>query len=525
MNYVIGIDTGTTGVKAKIYDLTGKIVAEAYREYSCVYPKPGWVDQDINMLSRANDAVLSEVVGKSGVDPHQIKSIGFSTQRCLHLYVDADGNILRDGMGISWQDARCGEEVAWMNEAIGVNEYYAKVGMPPSVVWTAPHIRWVQTHEPEVYAKTAKILTTQEWFLREMGAKDGWYQDYSNASLYGLMNIRTFDWDDDLLNAMAIDKSLLPDIVPSGVQVGVVDAAAAARTGLAVGTPLVTGGGDQQCAAVGAGVISTGLAEVTLGTAGVSIAHQDEPRFDPSCRINCSASAIAGERKWISEGLQAAAASSYRWFRDAIGYLGKFVESQTGSNAFDVLNGMAAKVPEGSRGLLYLPYLAGSVAPNFDSDARGCFLGLTFAHDTGSMARAVMEGVSFETRDILESFASMGTPLDEIRLSGGATKSPLWCQIQTDIYRRPTVALEEGECAVLGSALLGAMGAGVFGSMREGVDAMVRATATYEPNEAAGERYDEQFENFKGAYRALADNGVFRGITQFQADHSHQLVS
>lgn len=520
MNYVIGIDTGTTGVKAKIYDLTGRIVAQAYREYGCSYPHPGWVDQDIYMLSRANDEVLNEVISISGVNPSDIKSVGISTQRCLHLYVDADGKVLRDGMGISWQDVRTGAEVEWMREQIGTAHYYDIVGMPPSVVWTAPKIRWMQLHEPEVFAKTAKIITTQEWFLRELGAKDGWYEDYSNGSLYGLMNIRTFDWDDELMGAFGVDRSMLPDLVPSGVQVGVVDAAASARTGLAIGTPICTGGGDQQCAAVGAGVISTGLAEVTLGTAGVSIAHLDEPRFDPNHKINCSASAIAGDRKWISEGLQAAAASSYRWFRDTIGYLGNQVQAQGGSNAFDVLNGMAAAVPAGSQGLLYLPYLAGSVAPNFDSAAKGAFIGLTFAHTTGAMARAVMEGVSFETRDILESFAAMGTPLDEIRLSGGATKSPLWCQIQTDIYRRPTVSLEEGECTVLGAALLGAIGAGVFGSIGEGVDQMVRVQATFEPNEAVGERYDEAFGIFRNTYRALADSGVFNDLAAFQAGHS-----
>lgn len=523
MNYVIGLDTGTTGVKAKIYDLQGRIVAEAYREYDCVYPRPGWVDQDINMLSRFNDEVLAEVVGTSGLDPREIKAVSFSTQRCLHLFVDAAGKLLRDGMGISWQDTRCSAEVAWMTEKIGVQRYYDIVGMPPSVVWTAPHILWAQRNEPETMARTAKVLTTQEWFLHQMGAKDGWYQDYSNGSLYGLMNIRTFDWDDGLLAEMGIDRSLLPDLVPSGTRVGAVDAAAAARTGLAEGTPLIVGAGDQQCAAVGAGVISAGLAEVTLGTAGVSIAHQDQPRFDPACKINCSASAVPGQKLWISEGLQAAAASSYRWFRDSIGYLGRFMESQTGENAFDVLNRMAEKVPAGSQGLLYLPYLAGSVAPHFDSDARGCFLGLTFAHGTGAMARAVMEGVSLETRDILEFFTKMGTPLDEIRLSGGATKSRLWCQIQTDIYGRPTVSLEESECAVLGAAVIGAVGAGVFSSTREAVDAMVRVTATFEPDAAAHARYDELFAVFTNAYASLANGGVFSGLASFQSEQSGAL--
>jgi len=522
MSHVIGIDTGTTGVKAKIYDTTGKIVAEAYREYDCIFPQPGWVDQDINMLSRANDEVLNEVIAKSGLKNTDIKAIGFSTQRCLHMFVDKYGKLLRDGIGISWQDARCGAEVDWMNENIGVAEHYDIIGMPPAVVWTTPHILWMIKHEPEVIAQTAKILTCQEWFLRQMGADD-YYQDYSNASLYGAMNIRTFEWDAPLCDKLGIDMGWLPQLVPSGQQVGVVSAEAAARTGLAQGTPIVTGGGDQQCAAVGSGVIRTGLAEITLGTAGVTIAHQDEPRFDPNCRINCSASAIAGAKLWTSEGLTSAAASSYRWFRDAIGYIGKTVQAQGGENAFEVLNQMAAKIPEGSQGLIMMPYLAGSNAPNFDAAARACFLGLTFAHSTGAMARSVMEGVALETRDILEFFREMGTPLEEIRLSGGATKSPLWCQIQSDIYGRPTVALEESECAVLGAAMLGAVGGGVFGSMQEAVDAMVRTTGSYEPNPKAVERYNEVFAIFRAAYKSLAEGGVFKAIQEFQAQHSGPL--
>ena len=387
--------------------------------------------------------------------------------------------------------------------------------MPPAVVWTSPHIVWMIAHEPEVIDKTAKILTCQEWFLKDMGADD-YYIDYSNASLYGVMNIRGFEWDAGLSAALGIDMAWLPKLVPSGVRVGEVSVAAAERTGLAAGTPLVTGGGDQQCAAVGAGVIAPGLAEVTLGTAGVTIAHQDEPRFDPSHRINCSASAIAGARKWTSEGLTSAAASSLRWFRDS-------VAGAADGDAYDALNELAAAVPEGALGLLMLPYLAGSNAPNFNPDARAAFVGLTFAHGQGAMARAVMEGVALETRDILEFFTGLGTPLDEIRLSGGAAKSALWCQIQADVYARPVRALREPECAVLGAAMLGAMGAGVFDSMGEAVDAMVAVTGTYEPRPAAAARYDELFGLFRQAYAGLADSGFFSRLAAFQATSSGPL--
>ena len=519
MKYVIGIDTGTTGVKAKIYDLSGRIVAEAYSEYECSYPRPGWVDQDVTMLSRANDEVLQRLMQTSGIDPADILSLGMSTQRALHLYVDAQGKVLRNGMGISWQDVRCEEQVDWIKETIGWDRYYSTTGMPPSTVWAAPAIRWVQENEPEVYAATDVIVTTQEYFLRELGARDGWFQDYSNGSVFGLMNIETFDWDDYLLEQFDISRDKLPTLVPSGVQVGTIDANAAHRTGLREGTPLCTGGGDQQCAAIGAGVIKEGLAEVTLGTAGVSIAHLDAPRYDPNQRISCSASAAAGERKWISEGLQAAAASSYRWFRDTIGYVGKEVESLGGSNAYEVLDSMVSSTPAGAGGLIYLPYLAGSVAPNFDSYARGTFIGLTFAHDTASMARSVMEGVSLETRDILSKFTEMGVDLEEVRLSGGATKSALWCQIQTDIYGRPTVSLEERECAVLGAAILGAVGAGVFDGMEEAIAAMVRVKSTFEPDSSKGPLYDDAFEIFQESYRALSGAGVYSKLSTFQSKY------
>jgi xylulokinase len=514
MSYVIGIDTGTTGVKAKIYDLTGRIHGEAYREYDCTYPRPGWVEQDIAMLARANDEVVARLIRDSGIDPADIASVALSTQRALHLHVDAHGKVLRGGMGISWQDARCEEQVRWIRSTLG-DKFYDTTGLPPSTVWVAPAVKWVQENEPEVWAATAKVLTTQEYFLAWMGATDGFYQDYSNASLMGFMNIETFDWDDNLLQHFAIDRAQLPELVPSGTRVGVVDHDAARRTGLRPGTPLCTGGGDQQCAAIGAGVIAPGLAEVTLGTAGVSIAHLEEPRYDPNRRISCSAAAVAGGQKWISEGLQAAAASSYRWFRDTIGYVGREVEALGGINAYDVLNSMVARVPAGSRGLLFLPYLAGSVAPHFDSSARSSFVGLTFAHDTATMARSVMEGVAFETRDILSSFVDMGSDLHEIRLSGGATKSELWCQIQTDVYRRPTVALEEGECTVLGAAILAAVGARLFDSTEEAVEAMVRVRRTFEPVDEVADVYDEGFAAFRDIYTALSERKVFESLTSY----------
>lgn len=516
--YIVGLDNGTTGVKAKIYDLKGNVISEGYREYDCVYLKPGWVDQDVNMLMESNYEALKDAVSHSNVDPADMASLGLSTQRALHLYVDEEGKVLRNGMGISWQDARHPEQIQWMRDRIGEEKFYSITGLPIGAFWSVGKIRWVMENEPEVFETADKILLTQEYFLYHLGARDGWFQDWSNGSLYGLMDIERFEWSDELCEDFGILESKLPTLVPSAHRVGAVDEYCHQRTGLPVGMPICTGGGDQQCAGVGAGIIEEGLCEITFGTAGNSVAYLESPKYDPQRKITCSAHAL-NDAKWEAEGIQAAAGGSYRWFRDTIGYMARHIEPFTRTDPYVWLNNLASETPPGSRGLIFHPYLSGSMSPHYDPSARAGFLGLTFKHDTGCLARAVMEGVAFEARDIFDAYAAMGLELHEIRLSGGATKSPLWSQIQADIYGRPTVVLKEGECAVLGAAILGAVGAEVFRSVEEGCAEMVHVESTLEPNPMTRDQYDELHEIFKDAYCTMANNGVYKELAVFQSKY------
>lgn len=513
--YIIGLDNGTTGVKAKLYDLEGNVITEGYREYDCVYPHPGWVDQDVNMLMDANHEALARLVRTSGVDPTEIASLGLSSQRGLHLYVDGAGEVLRDGMGLSWQDARHPRELEWLRANVGEERFYEITGLPISAFWPIGKIRWVMRHEPEVFERAEKILTTQEYFLHELGARDGWFLDWSNGSLFGAMDVERFAWSDELLETAEIPRDRLPDLVPSAHQVGVVDRACHERTGLPLGLPICTGGGDQQCAGIGAGVIGPGLCELTFGTAGNSVAFLDAPTRDASRRITCSAHALP-THGWEAEGIQAAAGASYRWFRDNIGYLARYIEPFTRTDPYVLINRLAEEAPVGANGLLFHPYLAGSMTPHYDASARAGFVGLTLKHDLGAMARAVLEGVAFEAKDIVDAYADMGLALAEIRLAGGATKSPLWCQIQADVYDRPTVVLREGECAVLGAAILGAVGAGVFSSVDEACSEMVHPVTTYEPREKAHARYEELHGVFQNVYRSLSNSGVYAELARLQ---------
>lgn len=517
--YLLGVDSGTTGVKAKIYDLSGRVMAEGYREYGCKYPKPGWVEQNVHMLLDSLYEALAEAVSKGknvGVDPDEIASIGLSTQRNTHMYIDKDGNVLRDGWAISWQDGRSTEEAAWMNTF--ADKYFQITGLPVSTAWASSTIKWMLSNEPDVIEKTAKIITTQEYFLHEMGAEDDWFQDWSNASQFGMFDIQKMEISNELVSMWGIRRDMFPTIVGSGWKVGSINKRTAERTGLKEGMPICTGGGDQQCAGIGAGVLREGQCEVTFGTAGVILAALNSPKYDPNRKVCLSAHAFP-EKTWEAEGLQSAAASCYRWFRDNMASMIRLVEPFTGIDPYEVLNAHAAKAPVGSNGIIFTPYLAGSSCPNYNNLARGAFLGLTFNSDFGSLARAVMEGVTMEARTILEAFNGF-VDIKEVMMSGGATKSDLWCQIQADIYGRPTTSLLEGECTVLGAAMLGGYGAGVFNNMQEAADSLINKVKTYEPNPKNVKIYNELYDIFKTAYNALDQSNFYESITSFQETYA-----
>lgn len=515
--YLLGLDNGTTGVKAKIYDLNGDPVAEGYREYGCVYPKPGWTEQDIDMLMEANYDSIKDVVKNSGVNPKDIVSMGLSTQRALHFYLGKDGKVMRNGMGISWQDGRHTKQMQWMRDVVGEDRYFKLTGLPVGQIWSAGKIKWVMENEPEVFEEADKILLTQEYFLYKFGAKDGFFEDWSNGSLYGLMDIQTMEWSDELLQDWGMPKDKLPELVGSGVQVGTIDEYASKRTGLAVGMPVCTGGGDQQLAALGSGVIEEGLCEVTFGTAGVSVAHLDSPKYDPNMAVSLSAHAFP-EHTWEAEGIQAAAGSNLRWFRDNIGHLLNNISKFTGQDPYLPMNLHAAAVPPGSNGIFYHPYMSGSVAPHYDELARAGFFGVSFKTDFGALTRAVMEGVTFEARDIVEAFEKF-VPQREIMLSGGAVKSPLWNQIQADIYGRPTTLMKE-ETTVIGAAILGGVGAGVFKTVKEGCDQMLHKVKTYEPDMKTHEIYNELYGLWKESYLTLAESGFYKRLNEFQLKYA-----
>lgn len=517
--YLLGVDSGTTGAKAKIYDLQGNIISESYKAYECLYVKPGWVEQSVAVLTDSLYEVIAQAVKKArdkGVKSEEIVSIGFSTQRNTHMYLDKDNNVLRNGMAVSWQDVRATEQANWMKTF--EDKYYEISGVPVSAIFSTPKVKWIMENEPETFEKTKKIITTQEWFLYQFGAQDGWFQDWSNASQFGFMDIKKMEISEELCKMWGINRDIFPQMVGSGWKMGTLNRQSAERTGLKEGIAVCTGGGDQQCAGIGAGVLREGQTEITLGTAGVSLTALDSVKYDPNKKLSTSAHATP-DKKWESEGIQNAAASSYRWFRDNMIPNLQQLADFTHTDPYEVLNAYAATAPVGSGGVIFSPYLAGSACPNFNDRATGGFLGLSLKTDFGCLVRSVLEGVALEAKSVLSAFEKF-VNLETIKLSGGATKSELWCQIQADIYNRPVSVLLDGDCSVLGAAILGGYGAGVFSSMEEATGEMVKEIKTYEPIAENVKRYEESYELFTSVYQSLNDGKFYDKIADFQEKHA-----
>jgi xylulokinase len=509
--YLAGIDVGTTGAKCGILDLNGNLIASGYREHGCSYPKPNWVEQDADLLVANAMEAAREAVAKSGIVPTEIASVSLSSQRCCTLFLDAEGKLIRPL--ISWQDNRTSAEVEEIRQKISNSDYYKITGLPINTTWMLSKILWLRKNEPANWERVRKIIQNQDLVLKAFGADD-YYVDVSDAVFYGIWDPYNFDWSQDLIDRFQIDRALLPKATPSGTCVGAISSQAAERSGFTVGTPLCVGAGDQNSAAVGAGIVTDGFLSVSIGTAGSATAYLSKPYRDPKGVTMVTNHAIYGT--WQIEGYQASAAGVYRWFRDEIATLEKAYAQEAKKDVYEILNELVAKTPAGARGLVFLPYYASATSPRWNPFARGTLCGLTFNHDRGCLARAFLEGITLDMRDILTEMLSSGIEIKTVRLLGGASKSALWNQIHADVYNRPVETLKTPDAAVLGAAILGGVGVGLFGSVPEAVQHMVRVAHHYEPNPENTGIYDDLYGVFCQMYEGLEEKGAFRSLAAIQ---------
>ncbi|MFO7905622.1 MAG: FGGY-family carbohydrate kinase [Planctomycetota bacterium] len=509
--YLAGVDVGTTGARCMIFDPCGNPLGGHYCDYGASYPRPGWVEQDPRLLVEKTMEACRAAVDRSNIDPHRIASIGFSAQRSVACPVAADGNAVRPMF--SWQDARATEEVEELGRIISPEEYYEQNGLPLSTTWIVGKILWMRKHEPALFAKTARFVQNQDFVLRAFGADD-FYTDLCCAVFYGVWDVRRANWNLPLLERLDMGPEMFGRPTLPGTPLGTISSTVADKTGFAAGTPLCMGAGDQNCSVLGMGAIEPGLATVTLGTAGLAILPTDRPLPGFGGMMITH---HVGPGMWQVEGLSNATAAGLRWYRDVVGTQEKEIEAAGGLDAYQQLDRLAATAPPGSQGLVYLPYLATAGTPRWNPRARAAFIGLSLAHGRADMTRAVMEGVVLEIRDMLEQWNVAGLSVRSLRIGGGATRSMFWNQIQADVYGRPVETLRVGESTALAAALLGGVGAGVFGSIEEGVAAMVHVADQIEPDRKRHQRYEDLYRAYVQSYEGLSSGGAFESLARIQA--------
>jgi len=501
MAYLLGIDIGTSGTKTLLIDETGRIAASVTVEYPSYAPKPAWSEQDPEDWWQATVSSIRQALQQAGVNGREVSGLGLSGQMHGSVFLDAGGNVLR--RAILWNDQRTGAECEEITEAAGGRaELIRLVANPALTGFTAPKILWVRKHEPAVYEKTAKILLPKDYVRYRLTGE--FATEVSDASGTLLLDVARRRWSDELLERLGIDKALLPTVFESQEVSGRVTAAAAEATGLAEGTPVVGGGGDQAAGAVGNGIVRRGVISATLGTSGVVFAHADEVEIDPEGRVHTFCHAVEG--KWHVMGVVLAAGGSLQWFRNTL--CGDLVERARaeGIDPYELITAEAASVPPGSDGLYFLPYLTGERTPHADPNARAAWVGLSNMHTRAHMARAVMEGATYAMRDCLQIIQGMGVPVTEIRVAGGGARSAFWRSLQADIYRQTVWTVSSQEGPAYGVALLAGVGTGVWKSVPEACDATIRTVEATEPDPERVARYDRLYPEYGQLYRSLKDD-------------------
>ena len=477
---LVGLDVGTTGVKALALSPDGEVLATATHGYELSTPRPGWAEQDPDDWLRAAESALAEV--SSG---REIAGIGLSGQMHGLVVLDETGSVIRPA--ILWNDQRTAVECAEIEDRIGLDRLIGLTGNRALPGFTAPKLLWLRRHEPEAYARIARVMLPKDYV--RLGLTGAWAIDASDASGTLLLDVARRDWSAEVVDALELEREWLPPVLESPEVSGRVTKGRS--DAVSPGIPVAAGGGDQPAAAVGVGAIRPGTLSVVLGTSGVVLAPLPAYAHDAEARVH--AFCHARPRTWQAMGVMLSAAGSLQWLHDTIA---KDVP-------FDALVAEAEAWPPGAEGLLFLPYLAGERTPHADPDARGAFVGLELRHDRGALVRAVLEGVAFGLADSLDLLRALGVDAATARVSGGGARSRLWLRIVASVLGVPLELTESEEGSALGAALLGGVAGGVFADVDDAVARCVRVTSTVEPDPAWHEAYRAAHERYRALYPAL----------------------
>lgn len=492
--YLLGIDVGTSSCKVAVFAKNGDVVATSSADYPVAYPKAGWAEQDPNDWWDGICRALKVLWAESPVAPSEIAAIGVDGQSWSAIALDAAGEVLCPTP--IWMDTRSAGLCEQVSAKMG-DELFALSGNALSPTYTTGKVLWMREHHPELFAKTAHVLQSNSYIVyRLTGALT---QDVSQGYGWHCYNMRRGEWDEAMAERLGIPPAFLPQIYPCDRVVGEVSAAAARESGLAVGTPVVAGGLDAACATLGAGVIHAGQTQEQGGQAGGMSICTDRVCADP--RLILGAHVVPN--RWLLQGGTVGGGGVMRWMARELGEAEQLRAAASGHSVFDLLGDLAAAVPAGSDGLVFLPYMAGERTPIWDPEAKGVYFGLDFSKTRGHLIRAGMEGVAFSLRHNLEIAEAAGAEVNELCATGGAANSVLWTQIKADVTGKTILVPASDTATTWGAAVLGGIGVGLFSSYEEAVRGSVHHVRRHEPNPANAAVYDERYETYRKLYPAL----------------------
>jgi xylulokinase len=495
----MGIDLGTSSVKTLIMDPAGQLMALSQRDYVFDIPQPGWAEQDPEIWWLAAVQTIREALERARIAPQDLAGVGFSGQMHGLVTLDRQGSPLRPA--IIWCDQRAAGEVWTIEQQIGLKQLGEWTCNRVAAGFQTASLLWLKTHEPLIYDQTAMILTPKDYLRFRLTGELS--TDITDAAGTLALDVRQGRWSTELLAALGLRFDFYPPIALPESPAGQILPSAAEQTGLAPGTAVFHGGADQVMQAIGNGIILPGQVSATIGTGGQIFAPLADAWYDPGLRTHTFNNYDG--RSWYLMGASLSAGLALRWLRGQV----------LNGLSYREMDQLAAGVPQGSEGLFFLPYLTGERTPHMDPQARAMFAGLTLRHGQGHLIRSVLEGVAYALRDSLDILRQLGQPVEHIIASGGGAQSPLWLQIQADVFQAEIKLSQMSEQAAVGAAIVAGVGAGLYPDYRAACQAVVRwHDVRYEPDPATAARYDQGHRIFQSLYPAnrsiMAEMGRFQ---------------
>lgn len=498
MSRFLGIDLGTTGLKVALLTETGRLVGSEHCEYPILSPQRGYAEQDPAAWWNGFVAACRKLKAKYPADFEGIAGIGICGQMHTQVYLDQADQILRPA--ITWMDQRTSNLVEQMNADDKARELIFKETQNfASTTYTAPQVKWVKDNQPEVWTRVAHVLVAKDFLKFRLTGE--MITDFAEASGTLLFDVTREAWSERMFDFFGIPRAMFPEVRNSDEIIGRVTPQAAQLTGLKAGTPVVNGSSDNSAAALGAGMINAGQVTLIIGTAGVISVCSNKPLSDPQNRTMNWHYCLRD--KWVTLGVMQTAGESLNWFKNAFDQ----DEALSSGDIFEQYNQVIKNVPDGSAGLIFLPYLNGERTPYWDSAARGVFYGVNLTTTKAHFIKAVMEGVSFGLRNNIETVESLGININEVRAVGGGLKSQIWLDILGKILHKPIVTVSVPDTANLGNILLCGHALGIYPSLKDAI-AQTVTTDKRVSFETSSEVYERQYPIFLELYDQL--KGTFR---------------